>query len=93
MKKSESDQPLHSTRTYPVSETKRLLESAAFEIRDLRRQRDLLQAKVDGFELAGAFLFAKVRESSQGMSEDIAWACEKEAQRIGSERTSAVEPK
>jgi hypothetical protein len=63
-------------------EIKSTLESAAFEIRDLRRQRDLLQAKVDGFELAGALLFARVQEPSRGMSEDIAWKCEKMAQRL-----------
>jgi hypothetical protein len=74
-----------------VSETKRLLESAAFEIRDLRRRCELQQAKIDGFELAERFLSASERGSTMGYSEDIAAACDKEAQRIGSERTSTGE--
>jgi hypothetical protein len=61
-------------------ELKNLLQSAAHEIRDLRRQRDLLQAKVDGFEMASQFLNAQIRQTSQGMSIDVAWeldrACE-----------------
>lgn len=64
-------------------ETKSILESAAFEIRDLRRRCELLQAKVDGFELAGRLLAAKEPGSNMGFSEDIAWKCDKEAERLG----------
>jgi hypothetical protein len=70
------------TGAQPMSETKRLLESAAFEIRDLRRRCELQQAKIDGFELAARFLSATERGSTQGYMEDVAWACEKEAQRL-----------
>lgn len=66
-----------------MSETKSILERAAFEIRDLRRRCELQQAKIDGFELAGRFLSAKEPGSNQGFTEDIAWACDKEAERLG----------
>jgi hypothetical protein len=61
-----------------------LLQRASAEIRELRQQRALLQAKVDGFELAGAFLFAEVRHKSQGMSVDVAWELERAALAEGS---------
>lgn len=64
-------------------ETKSILESAAFEIRDLRRRCELLQAKVDGFELAGRLLSATQPGSNMGYTEDIAWKCDKEAERLG----------
>lgn len=54
-------------------ELKGLLQDAAHEIRALRRERDLLQAKVDGFELAGAMLFARPQEPNRGESIDVAW--------------------
>jgi hypothetical protein len=58
-------------------ELKCLMQSAAHEIRDLRRQRDLLQAKVDGFEMASQFLNAQIRSQTQGMSIDVAWELDK----------------
>lgn len=61
-------------------ELKNLIADAAREIRALRVQRNLLQAKVDGFELAGSFLFAAVRQPSQGMSIDVAWQLERALQ-------------
>lgn len=74
-----------------MSETKRLLESAAFEIRDLRRRCELQQAKIDGFELAERFLSASERGSTMGYTEDIAAACDKEARRLGATSTSKAE--
>ena len=65
-----------------MSETKSILERAAFEIRDLRRRCELQQAKIDGFELAGRFLGATEPGNTMGYSEDIAWQCDKEAQRL-----------
>lgn len=73
-------------------ETKFTLQSAAIEIRDLRRRCELLQAKVDGFELAGRFLGATEPGNNMGYSEDIAWKCDKLAEQIGSGRAGDVKP-
>jgi hypothetical protein len=72
-------------------ETKFVLQSAAIEIRELRRRCELLQAKVDGFELAGRFLTATLPGSNMGYSEDIAWKCDKVAESIGATPTSLSE--
>lgn len=66
-----------------MNELKRLLESAALQIRELRRRCEVQQAKIDGFELAGRLLSAKESEPTVGYSEDIAWSCDKEAQSLG----------
>lgn len=57
---------------------KHLLVSASHEIQDLRRRNALLQAKVDGFEMASQMLNAQIRVESQGMSIDIVWELQRE---------------
>jgi hypothetical protein len=68
-------------------ELQSLLRDAAQEIRDLRQQRDLLRAKVEGFELAGALLFAKPQTTTQGMSVDVAWQLDRAIAIAGAEPT------
>jgi hypothetical protein len=64
------------------NELKNLLIEAAAEIDTLRRRNEVLQAKVDGFELAGRLLTASEPHSAMGYSEDVAWRMRQEAERL-----------
>lgn len=61
------------------------LHQAIYEIRELRRQNEVLRAKVDTMELLSQFLHANVSHASIGMGEDIAWRMEKLLQQITDE--------
>lgn len=55
----------------------KLLQRSANEIRSLRRQNELMAARLDGFDSALLLLTAQVRQSGQGISPDLAWEIEK----------------
>ncbi len=61
---------------------KHLLMSASHEIQSLRRRNEVLQAKVDGFELAGALLHARPNERNEGMAIDVVWELQREIDAI-----------
>jgi hypothetical protein len=54
-------------------ETKVLLKKAASEIEALRRDNEVMAAKVQVMDLFGAALFAIPYDPPQGMAEDIVW--------------------
>lgn len=53
--------------------TKNLLTNAREEILQLRRQNEILSAKVEMVDLFACVLHTKPAEHSQGMAEDVAW--------------------
>ena len=59
---------------------KNLLMQAREEILSLRRRNELLQAQVDVVTIFGAALLGP--RPSQGMSIDVAWALQKEIDRL-----------
>lgn len=56
-----------------MDETKSLLLRAASEIRSLRQQNKLMNARLEMFDSVMILLHSSPAQKSQGMSEDIAW--------------------
>jgi hypothetical protein len=69
---------------------KQLLMQSRDEIRLLRRQNEILRAKVDTMDLFACVLHAQPAASLQGYSEDIAWKLEKEIQAIDAVKTDGA---
>ncbi len=56
---------------------------AAADMRALRRENEVMRAKLDGFDLAVQLLYATPpQKHGIGMSEDMAWRLEREAEQI-----------
>lgn len=51
-----------------------LLNDAVHEIRDLRRQNEILLAKVETMDLLACFLHTSPATRSQGMAPNVEWA-------------------
>ena len=69
-----------------VTDVERLLREGADEIRSLRRQNEILAAKVETVELMAVFLHARPPEHRGiGMSEDVAWKMTREADKLAQE--------
>jgi hypothetical protein len=68
---------------------KPLLEQARDEILTLRRQNEILSAKVETMELFACVLRTQPAAILQGYSEDIAWKLEREIQSIDAEKSDA----
>jgi len=56
---------------------KELLESAKEEILNLRRQNEVLSAKVDTLEFVACLLHTRPAASDQGYGTDIVWEIDK----------------
>lgn len=56
---------------------KETLTAAVAEIRSLRRQNEILSAKVEMIDLFACVLATRPAESQRGMSPDVAWEIEK----------------
>lgn len=54
-------------------EFSRLLQETRTEILDLRRQNEILGAKVEMIELFADVLFTEPRKTGRGYGEDVAW--------------------
>lgn len=54
-----------------------LLTEAAFEIKALRRQNELMNARLQMFDAINTMLHTTVPTQGQGMSPDVVWAIEK----------------
>lgn len=54
-----------------------MLREAANEIRSLRRQNELMSARLDVFDSMMAVLHTPIATKSQGMSPDLVWKIEK----------------
>lgn len=61
---------------------KDLLISARAEILELRRQNEILAAKVETMELFATVFRTQPNYNSQGMSVDVAWQLSKEIQTL-----------
>jgi hypothetical protein len=62
-----------------MTDIKSILLRASAEIKQLRRDNEILRAKVEVMDFFALVLNTKPAYPSIGMSEDIAWECEKAA--------------
>lgn len=62
-----------------------LLTNAMHEIRNVRRENEILRAKVEVMDLFACVLMTQPARQSQGMSPDVAWALEKKITELASE--------
>lgn len=60
-----------------MSDLKHLLQDARGEILQIRRENEILRAKVEMIELFACLLHTQPARSSQGMAPDVAWAIQK----------------
>lgn len=66
---------------------KSLLLETMHEIRTLRRQNEILSAKVEMIDLFATVLYTKPHEPIVGMSEDVAWKLQRAIDQVDSERS------
>lgn len=57
-----------------ISQKNDLLKAASAEIKDLRRQNDLMKARLNMFDDMMLLIRTSPTYPSQGYSEDLAWA-------------------
>lgn len=69
---------------------KAIFANAAREIRDLRRQNELLRGKVDTFDSMMLLLKTNLNHNSQGMCEDIALKMERAVDDMNSGKKPSV---
>ncbi len=60
-----------------TSEEIQMLKEATFEIKSLRRQNELMRARLDMFDAMNAILHTQVASRNEGMSPDLVWQIEK----------------
>ena len=65
-----------------MNPTIQILNEAKHEITSLRRQNEILRAKVEVMDLFACVLHTQPAMREQGMTVDIAWQLEKEAARL-----------
>lgn len=58
-------------------EIRTLLRDANFEIRQLRKQNELMRARLDMFDSVMMLLHSTPSHESRGMTEDVAWKIDK----------------
>jgi len=76
-----------------MSTDRDLLQQAAAEIRRLRRENEVLGAKVDTMELLGEFVRAHpYLRGSIGMGEDIAWLLDRRIEEMAKVEAAATPP-
>lgn len=63
-----------------------LLLNAKSEIMMLRRENEILRAKVEVMDLFAVVLHTEPARSGRGVAPDVAWALQKESDRIEAER-------
>ena len=66
-----------------------IMTSAAAEIRELRRQNEILRAKVEVMDFFALVLHTQPASRSQGASIDVAWQLDKQ---IADMQTGPVQP-
>lgn len=73
-----------------TNEDKYLLLQGAAEIRELRRQNDILRAKVEMIDLFALVLTTKPNLPSSGATIDVAWMLDKRAEALAAEEKEAA---
>lgn len=71
------------------AELKNLMNSAAHEIRDLRRRNEVLTAKVEVMDLFACVLHTKAASRSEGMTEDVAWLLDRKVRAMAADEPNA----
>jgi hypothetical protein len=74
-----------------MSPMRNLLLDAMHEIRALRRQNEILSAKVEMIDLFACVLHTEPARRSQGAAPDVARALEKEAARLETEEQAPAQ--
>lgn len=70
-----------------MTDTEHLLRQGAEEIQSLRRQNEILAAKVETVELLATFLHARLPEHrGVSMGEDVAWKMLRQADEIAANK-------
>lgn len=69
-----------------MTEEQRLLMQASEEIRGLRRENEILRAKVGVMEFFQVVLHTSPAYPSQGMGEDVVWKMQKRLDEIAEEQ-------
>lgn len=59
-----------------MNEEIQMLKKATAELKILRRQNELMRARLDMFDAMNAILHTQVATRNEGMSEDIVWEIE-----------------
>lgn len=59
------------------NEALELAQQAAFELKTLRKQNEIMSARLDMFDKCMLMLNSQLNYPGQGMSEDIVWKIEK----------------
>lgn len=72
-------------------EDKRTMQLAAEEIRQLRRENEILGAKVEVMELFGLTLRTQPNYGGRGMSEDVVWKIERTLEAFEKDRATQSE--
>ena len=67
---------------------KDLLNDARNETLSLRRENEILRAKVDTMELLAGFLHAQLPVRNIGMTQDVAWMLQKEIDKLNAKEAS-----
>jgi sulfate adenylyltransferase subunit 1 (EFTu-like GTPase family) len=73
-----------------MNPTIELLNDAKHEILSLRRQNEILRAKVEVMDLFACVLHTQPAQREQGMAIDVAWQLDKEIDRLKSEQPTTV---
>lgn len=60
-----------------MEDEEQMLREAVNEIRSLRRQNELMSARLEVFDSMMAVLHTQIATKSQGMSPDLVWKIEK----------------
>ncbi len=71
-----------------LHEQKHLLIAASSEIQQLRRDNEILGAKVEVMELFGLVLRTQPNYGSRGASEDIVWRMQRQIEEIDGEQVA-----
>lgn len=73
-----------------MDETTKLLRNAAAEIRILRRQNEILSAKVEVMDAFMCVLHTTPARSSQGMTPDLAWSIDRHLDRLSKSQPTGI---
>jgi hypothetical protein len=75
-----------------MTDEERAMRMAIDQLRELRRENEVLRARVETMDLLGAFVLAiPPQRGLQGMGEDAAWLLQRELDRMAPKTPATVE--